>query len=59
MEKRMSCHCEKCGNEAEMIVQCELIEVEASQPAAGEKKQKEIRTCTVCGNEAEMIVNLE
>jgi hypothetical protein len=42
-----------------MIVQCELIEVEASQPAAGEKKQKEIRTCTVCGNEAEMIVNLE
>jgi hypothetical protein len=50
------CKCEKCGNEAEMIVSCQWVDV--PEPS-GEtrKKQKETRTCKVCGNEADMIVD--
>ncbi|NSW88037.1 MAG: hypothetical protein HPY84_17175 [Syntrophobacteraceae bacterium] len=56
-EKREVCHCEKCGNEAEMTIVCELIEV----PEAGvqKKKEKQTRTCTVCGNEADMIIDFD
>ena len=55
-EKREVCHCEKCGNEAEMTVTCELVEVEVA-PKVVKKKQKETRVCTVCGNEADMIID--
>ena len=52
------CHCEKCGNEAEMVVTCQMVEVQA---ASGEVKQKqsETRTCKVCGNEANMIIDFD
>ncbi len=58
IEKVEQCHCEKCGNEAEMTVTCQLIEVET---ASGEKKkqQRETRVCKVCGNEADMIVDFD
>ncbi|MCG6536067.1 MAG: hypothetical protein L7F78_15550 [Syntrophales bacterium LBB04] len=57
-EKRENCFCTKCGNEAEMIVTCEFIEVEES-PGTSKKKQKETRTCTTCGNEADMVIDFE
>ncbi len=56
MEKREVCHCEKCGNEAEMTITCQLVDVEAA-PGKTVKKQQETRTCTVCGNEANMIID--
>lgn len=56
-EKREVCKCEKCGNEAEMVVTCELVDV-ADESGGKQQKQKETRTCTVCGNEADMIIDL-
>lgn len=55
----MTCTCENCGNEANMIIKCEEIIVEpakGSEPAK-EKVKREI-TCTQCGNEANMILDL-
>jgi transcription elongation factor Elf1 len=54
------CSCENCGNEAEMIVTCELVPVEdPEKKAAGvEKQEKRSFTCESCGNEADMIVDL-
>lgn len=57
-EKREVCKCTNCGNEAEMIVTCELIEVEVS-PGSVKQQQRESRTCTICGNEADMIIEME
>lgn len=61
-EKQMVevCKCENCGNEAEMVVTCELIAVEdVEKKAAGvEKQEKKSFTCTSCGNEADMIIDL-
>ncbi len=52
------CHCEKCGNEAEMVISCKMVEVQAA--AGNVKKEKhETRTCKVCGNEANMIIDFE
>ena len=50
------CMCDKCGNEAEMTISCQLVDV---REPSGEvlKKQKETRTCKVCGNEADMIID--
>lgn len=56
--KKEVCSCTNCGNEAEMIVTCELVDVEES-PGVSKRKQKETRKCTLCGNEADMIVDLE
>ena len=64
---RQVCTCEKCGNEAEMIVTCSLEPVEGDsqkEAAAGEgaeKTRKKIpgqATCTHCGNEAEILIDL-
>ncbi len=54
------CSCENCGNEAEMVVTCELIPVEdVKKKAAGvEKQEKRSFTCTNCGSEADTIVDL-
>ena len=52
------CTCEKCGNEAEMTIKCEMVDVHTASGAT-EKKQKETRTCKVCGNEADMIIDFE
>lgn len=57
-EKREMCTCTNCGNEAEMVVTCQLVEVEEA-PSVIIKKEKQTRTCTVCGNEADMIVDLQ
>jgi ribosomal protein L37E len=52
-KKTMVCTCEKCGNEAEMTVKCEVVLKEA--PPA--EKLKRTVVCTRCGNEADMIVD--
>jgi hypothetical protein len=54
------CKCEKCGNEAEMTVTCELLPLkDVEKKATGAKKQeKRSFTCTKCGSEADMIVDL-
>ncbi len=57
VEKREVCTCEKCGNEAEMIVTCTLIDVE--EDGRKVQKRKETRKCSVCGNEADLIVEEE
>ena len=52
------CKCENCGNEAEMIITCEMVEVEragGNEGQATEEKNKTV-TCTNCGNEADMII---
>ena len=63
------CHCEKCGNEAEMIVTCQLepVETDAPSPApkskdpqSGDKeKVKGHAVCSHCGNEADMWIDPE
>ena len=55
--KKEICSCPNCGNEAEMIITCELVDVEVEGKT--KKKQKETRKCTHCGNEADMIIDLE
>ena len=59
IEKRVEqCHCDKCGNEAEMTITCQLVEVQ--EPTGETKKQKrENRVCKVCGNEANMIIDFD
>ncbi|MFN2437449.1 MAG: hypothetical protein ABR513_10235, partial [Desulfotignum sp.] len=56
------CTCENCGNEAEMVVTCQWVEVEEAQKKqqADHKphKVKGTGTCTSCGNEAEAWVDL-
>jgi hypothetical protein len=56
------CTCENCGNEAEMIVTCQWVEVEQAEQkkkATGSaEKIKGTGTCATCGNEAETWVNL-
>lgn len=54
--KKEVCHCEKCGNEAEMVVTCELVEIEEA-PNVIKKKQRETRVCSTCGNEADMWID--
>jgi hypothetical protein len=55
-EKVQVCHCQQCGDEAQMTVSCQTIQV---QSASGEikEKQREIRTCKVCENEADLIID--
>lgn len=55
-DKREECHCDKCGNEAEMTVTCQTIEIE-SQSGAKKKVQQETRTCTVCGGEMVAVID--
>lgn len=57
-EKREVCTCTKCGNEAEMVVTCELVDIEEA-PGKTAKKEKQTRKCTVCGNEADMIIDFD
>jgi transcription elongation factor Elf1 len=60
VERREVCKCEQCGNEAEMVVTCELLPVDDEQKKAAGVKQQERKTftCSHCGNEADMIVDL-
>ncbi|WP_022664984.1 hypothetical protein [Desulfospira joergensenii] len=56
------CTCENCGNEAEMVVTCEWIEVEEEKEAkTPEKKGHKVKgtgTCTNCGTEADIWVDM-
>jgi hypothetical protein len=61
------CTCEKCGNEAEMIITCTLAPDEEATVANRSHKavQKPVReqragqaSCTHCGNEAEILVDI-
>jgi len=60
------CKCEKCGNEAEMMVTCTLHEEEAHEaetdaaPAkdVADSKVKGTATCSHCGNEADMWIDI-
>ena len=62
--KKEICECKNCGNEAEMVVTCTLVEEndapqddKGAAPETGappKMKKKQTITCTHCGNEAEM-----
>lgn len=56
------CKCEKCGNEAEMVVTCSLVEEDEKEhkhSASGHKHHvKGTGVCTHCGNEADMWVDI-
>jgi DNA-directed RNA polymerase subunit M/transcription elongation factor TFIIS len=64
------CRCEKCGNEAEMVVTCSLESADAhtedqssaapaSEPHAAEhRKVKGHGVCSHCGNEADIWVDI-
>ena len=60
------CECKNCGNEAEMVVTCTLVESEMPNdtPVAddrGEEHAHRVKgsaTCSHCGNEADMWVDL-
>lgn len=62
--KKQVCKCEKCGNEAEMVVTCTLEDKDAqsasssTEKAPEHKKVKGTATCSHCGNEADMWVDI-
>ncbi len=57
MENRIQeCHCDKCGNEAEMTIACQTIEM-ADRAGAKKNVQQETRTCTVCGTEMVAVID--
>ncbi|MGC8719857.1 MAG: hypothetical protein ACP5TY_07595 [Thermodesulforhabdaceae bacterium] len=51
--RREVCHCEHCGNEAEMIITCSYVRV---SDESEKKVKKEHRQCSICGNEADIII---
>jgi hypothetical protein len=52
------CKCEHCGNEAEMVITCELLPPSQEQPEeTAEKRERKTFTCVNCGNEADMIID--
>ena len=55
-EKREICTCTHCGNEAEMVVTCELVQTDETSGSMTQQ-ERQTRKCTICGNEAEMIVD--
>ncbi|GBC63371.1 hypothetical protein DENIS_4365 [Desulfonema ishimotonii] len=62
---RQVCKCEKCGNEAEMVVTCSLVEEDAEEkgaaavPEPGKTRHvKGTGTCSHCGNEADMWIDI-
>ncbi len=65
---RQVCHCEKCGNEAEMEITCRLFPEPESE--TGEKKVKVLNekkegaisahaVCSSCGSEADIWLETE
>jgi len=56
------CTCENCGNEAEMEITCQWVEVEEAKEkkktSKAPQKVKGSGTCISCGNEAEAWVDL-
>ena len=66
--KKEICKCHNCGNEAEMVVTCSLMETDeedveaaAAEPTPEphpEKRVKGTAVCTQCGNESDMWIDL-
>jgi ribosomal protein S14 len=61
------CKCEKCGNEAEMMITCSLEEhakehaKEHAEPSTAHSKKSKTKghaVCTHCGNEADMWIDI-
>lgn len=58
------CKCENCGNEAEMVVTCSLVEQEEAKKEGGSVEKTAPRhvkgtgTCSHCGNEADMWIDI-
>ncbi|MCG8683720.1 MAG: hypothetical protein MI892_02525 [Desulfobacterales bacterium] len=56
------CTCKNCGNEAEMEITCQWVEVEEAEEKKktlkAPQKVKGTGTCASCGNEAEAWVDL-
>lgn len=55
-DRREECHCDKCGNEAEMTITCQMIEIK-DRSGAKKNVQQETRTCTVCGGEMVAVID--
>ena len=56
------CKCEKCGNEAEMVITCTLepSDQEMKDKQAENKNTEKVKaTCSTCGNEADMWIDYE
>lgn len=68
MEKTVKqvCKCENCGNEAEMMVTCNLpddseVSVKAASAASESHTPDKVKgsaTCNHCGNEADMWIDI-
>jgi hypothetical protein len=72
MEKKLKqvCSCENCGNEAEMVITCELPDEDTDEDMqhpdhipkkdvdTPKGKVKGSAVCTHCGNEADMWVDI-
>lgn len=62
--KKQVCKCEKCGNEAEMVITCSLPEEPDAGKAEKETSKKDspklkgTGVCSNCGNEADMWVDV-
>jgi hypothetical protein len=60
IQRKEVCVCEKCGNEAEMVVTCEWVPVGQEEQKAGVEaraKERKTFTCVNCGNEADITVD--
>ena len=53
---KKTCQCTHCGNEAEMMITCELPE-HASAKEAPPARRKGHAVCTHCGAEADMWID--
>jgi thymidine kinase len=61
--RKQVCSCKKCGNEAEMVVTCNLPEAvpEAPPPTPAAEVGGKVMgsaTCSHCGNEADIWIDL-
>lgn len=64
------CHCEKCGNESEMIITCDLpdefkdsenVSPSADKKIPGKETKKKVKgsaVCFHCGNEADIWLDI-
>ncbi len=57
-KKTVVCMCEKCGNEAEMTVKCEVVLPQPEVPPRVEQIKRTV-VCSRCGSEADMIVDYD
>jgi transcription elongation factor Elf1 len=59
--RKQVCSCKNCGNEAEMVVTCNLPEAVPETPAPAAEAGGRVKgsaTCSHCGNEADIWIDL-